>query len=130
VDHNSKASVRLAFDFVVSDALQNPSEPCLWIDHVQLGSFDQGEGAPHISHTGSKPDTRIARYGDHETKPFNKRASASPSKSPSTVRRCPSVVTISMRGPDIGSRHPHRSWVDAEDVDDEFELTVFVRQLL
>ena len=34
-------------DFVVSDALQNPFEPCFWIDLVQLGSFNQGKGDSH-----------------------------------------------------------------------------------
>ncbi len=43
--------------------------------------------APHIRHTGSEPDPRIARYRDQETNPFNKRDSASPSKLPSTVSR-------------------------------------------
>lgn len=34
-------------DFVVCDTFQNPCEPCLWIDLVQLGGFNQGEGDSH-----------------------------------------------------------------------------------
>ncbi len=34
-------------DLVVGDAFQNPCEPYLRIDLVQLGGFDQGEGDGH-----------------------------------------------------------------------------------
>ena len=30
---------------MVGDTLQNPSEPCLWINAVEFGGFDQSEGA-------------------------------------------------------------------------------------
>ncbi len=34
-------------DFVVSNAVQIVSQPCLGINAVQLGGFDQGEGDCH-----------------------------------------------------------------------------------
>ena len=33
-----------ACDFVVGDFGEDPSEPGLWIDFVELGGFDQGVG--------------------------------------------------------------------------------------
>ena len=32
---------------MVGDTLQNPSEPCLWINAVEFGGFDQSEGDGH-----------------------------------------------------------------------------------
>ena len=34
-------------NFMVGDTLQNPSEPCLWINAVEFGGFDQSEGDGH-----------------------------------------------------------------------------------
>tara|TARA_R110002124_G_scaffold66612_4_gene181273 strand:+ start:8567 stop:8788 length:222 start_codon:yes stop_codon:yes gene_type:complete len=42
-------------DLVVSDAAEDSDEPSLWIDAIELGSLNQGEGGCHEFATSSDP---------------------------------------------------------------------------